>query len=98
CRCGVDRAECHLVRREMTRGAHRVPLRRDGVELHAHQRTKQPPEAGAAQDGVRCQTRELLPDHAGVHDGSWWMRRSCPSAMPNMAAALPPLIAIEMFL
>src|SRR5262249_30030828 len=85
-----------LVRRERVLEAHRVPHRRERIELPAHERTEQPPQERAAHGRVGGQSREPAPDRSTIdHDGSRWMRTSRPGLIPSIAAALPPLIATD---
>src|SRR5438034_1265731 len=92
----LERVEPRLVRRERVLHAHRVPHRCQRVELPAHERAKQLPEERAADGRVRREPREAPADGDAIdHAGSKWIRTSWPGLMPNIAAALPPLIAIE---
>ena len=91
------RAKSGVVRSQVCGIAHRVPLGRDRVELLAHQRPKETPQARIAHDGVCRQPRKFLPEREPVHKVSRWMRTSRPSLIPSIAAALPPLIAIDTF-
>src|SRR5262249_22118216 len=90
--------ERSVVRRERVLEPHRVPDGCDRVELPAHERTEEPPQDRAAHGGIGRHSCKPSADRRAIdHDGSRWMRTSRPGLSPSMAAALPPLIAIDRF-
>ena len=97
CRRSGQRLQPGFVRRERILELHRPPHGRERVELPTNQRPEETPGARIPDGGIGRQPRELPPDCFADHDGSRWMRTSWPDAMPNIAAAFPPLIAIDRF-
>ena len=94
-RCGRKRVEARLVRCERVFHAHRLPHGRQRVELPAQERPEEPPHAWTPHRRIRREPRELAADRDADHDGSRWMRTSCPALIPSIAAAFPPLIAMD---
>src|SRR5438067_643052 len=82
-----------FVRREVPLLEDRVPARGQRLELPPRQRTEEAPQARVANDCVRRQPRELLPQLLPVHGTFMWIRKSWPSRAPNICPALPPLMA-----
>src|SRR5262249_44967585 len=78
-------------RRERVRAAHRVPLRRDAIELALHRPAEQTPEPGTADDHVGGEAREALPER---HGPSTCSSTRWPWCAENISAALPRLMAI----
>ena len=92
----LQRCESRFVRRERVLEAHRVPDGRERIELPAHKGTKELPQQRVAHRGVSREAREASPDcHPVDHVGSKRIRTSRPGFVPSIAAALPPLIAID---
>src|ERR1051325_9319273 len=93
--------KCLLERREGLIGAQLVPAWRKPVELPADRAAEGTPQDRAAYHGVRRQPSELAAELcfevAKVHGVRRWILTSWPGPMPNISAALPPLIAIEKF-
>ena len=78
--------------------SHRVPARRESLELEPQQGAEEAPQSRPADDGVRRHPRkpatyarrEGLTVAQGVLR---WIRTSWPGSATNISAALPPLIA-----
>src|SRR5204862_6008648 len=72
------------------------PDGRERIELPAHKGTEELPQQRVAHRGVSREAREASPDcHSVDHVGSKRIRTSRPGFVPSIAAALPPLIAID---
>ncbi len=91
----VHRGERSLQRSERVGAAHRVPDRREHVELLADQRADERPESWEAHRDVRREPRVAAaqPLLQVPHGTSRLIRTSCPARALRVCAALPPFIA-----